>query len=569
MRKIQSILSVFFLLFCHFSYGQKLQGKKLEQIIDTAIQRSFSACVKIWAFDTTAKEQMSAPFSGVVVTKDGHILTAAHVIMPGNTYQVTFPDGKKCVAIALGKITKSQIVPDVGMMKIISTGHWPHASMGHSSSLRLNEPCISISYPESLYQDLPVVRFGYITDTKNEKGFIQSTCIMEPGDSGGPLFDYQGNVIGLHSAIEVSEKMNFDIPVDLYRTYWRPLNVPRIYHSFPKITGSDIVASSKENIPIVNTSSLYGNRLKKINSKYSETCVKIISGLNDNRQEALGTLFHLKLKDQKDKSFIISKSSIVYKDSIWIFTPKGKIYASVVTRDKDNDMVILKPVSDIKGGIEIGELCCKSSTGIRAGRFIVSLLPNSMGIFSTTGSGVIKTKKIYSLGSFGASILYKDSVVQLNKIQPGSPADLGGMRTGDVLISINDRSITDPPGFFNILNQFWPGDTIVIKLKRSAIVLDKKIILRPVYYPLNKHPADHFSGGFSKIRDGFNKVFTHDATLHPEMCGGPVYDANGNFYGINIARHSRASTLALPPSVVFDFIKFFVQDYIKCFSCQF
>ena len=96
---------------------------------------------------------------GVVVTKDGHILTAAHVIMPGNTYQVTFPDGKKCVAIALGKITKSQIVPDVGMMKIITPGYWPHASMGHSFSLRINELCISISYPESLYQDLPVVRF--------------------------------------------------------------------------------------------------------------------------------------------------------------------------------------------------------------------------------------------------------------------------------------------------------------------------------------------------------------------------------------------------------------------------
>lgn len=560
MRKIQSLLTIFFLLFSGFSFGQKLQGKKLEQFIDTAIQRSFSACVKIWAFDTTAKAQMSAPFSGVVVTEDGHILTAAHVIMPGYTYQVTFPDGKKCVAIALGKITKSQIVPDVGMMKIITPGYWPHASMGHSSSLRINEPCISISYPESLYQDLPVVRFGYITDTKNEKGFIQSTCIMEPGDSGGPLFDYKGNVIGLHSAIEVSEKMNFDIPVDLYRTYWRPLNVPRIYHSFPKITGGEILDSIKENIPIVDTNNLYGNRFKKIISKYSKTCVKIISGLNDNRQEALGTLFQIKLKDQKDKSFVISKSSIVYNDSIWIFTPKGKIYASVVTRDKDNDLVLLKPVSDIKGGIKIGKFCCQSSTAIRAGRFIVSLLSGSMGIFSTTGSGDIKMKKIYSLGSFGASILYRDSAVQLNKIQPGSPADLSGMKTGDVLISINDQSIADPPDFFNALNQFWPGDTITIRLKRSATVLDKTIILRPVYHPLSEHPADHFSGGPSKIRDGFNKVFTHDATLHPEMCGGPVYDANGNFWGINIARHSRASTLAMPASVVFHFIKEVLHD---------
>jgi serine protease Do len=560
MIRIQSVLIIFFLLFSHFSFGQKLQGKKLEQDIESAIQKSISACVKIWAFDTTAKEQMSATFSGVVVTKDGHILTAAHVIMPGNTYQVTFPDGKKCIAIALGKITKTQIVPDVGMMKIITAGYWPYASIGHSYSLRINEPCISISYPESLYQNFPIIRFGYITKIKNEKGFIQSTCIMEPGDSGGPLFDYNGNVIGLHSAIEVSEKMNFDIPVDLYRKYWKPLNIPRIYHSFPKVSEGDIYDSVKENIAIIDSNNYYGKHFKKIISKYSKTCVKITSSLNGNRQEALGTVFHIKQKNQKQKTFIISKSSIVHNDSIFIFTSKGKIYASVVTRDKDNDMVLLKPVSHIKGGIKINRLYCDSSTDVHAGRFIVSLLPNSSGMFSTTGSGFIKMRKIYSLGSFGTSILFKDSVVLLNKIQSGSPADIKGMKTGDVLLAINDKSISNPSDFFNTMNQFWPGDTIRIKLERSATILEKTITLRPVYFTPSDHPAEHFPGGPSKIRDGFNKVFTHDAILHSELCGGPIYDGNGNFSGINIARHSRASTLAIPSSVVFHFIREALQD---------
>lgn len=555
MIRRPSVLIIFFLLFSHFSFGQKLQGKKLEQVVESAIQRSFAACVKIWAFDTTAKEQMSAPFSGVVVTEDGHILTAAHVIMPGNTYQVIFPGGKKCIAIVLGKITKTQIIPDVGMMKIITAGYWPYAPMGHSYSLRVNEPCISISYPESLYQDFPIVRFGYITNVKNEKGFIQSTCIMEPGDSGGPLFDYKGNVIGLHSAIEVSEKMNFDVPVDLYRKYWKPLNIPRTYHSFPKVAEDDILDSIEENIAVVDTNNLYGDCFKKIMSKYSKTCVKIISGLNGNRREALGTLFNIKLKNGKQNAFIISKSSIVYNDSIWIFTPKNKIYASVVTRDKDNDMVLLKPVSYIIGGIKFARLRRHPAKGIRAGRFIVSLLPNSTGICSTTGSGPVKMKKIYSIGSFGASILYKDSAILLNKIQPGSPADIRGMRTGDVLISINDRYIPDASEFFNALNQFWPGDTIIIKLKRSGTLLEKSITLKPVYIPQSEHPAEHFDGGPSKIRDGFDKVFTHDAILHPEMCGGPVYDSNGVFCGINIARHSRASTLAMSASVVFHFIE--------------
>jgi serine protease Do len=222
-------------------------------------------------------------------------------------------------------------------------------------------------------------------------------------------------------------------------------------------------------------------------------------------------------------------------------------------------MVLLKPVSCIKGGIKFARLRRHPATGVRAGRFIVSLLPNATGICSTTGSGPVKMKKMYSMGSFGAGILYKDSAILLNKIQPGSPADIRGMRTGDVLISINDRSIPDASEFFNVLSQFWPGDTIIIKLKRSGALLEKSITLKPVYIPQSEHPADHFEGGPSTIRDGFDKVFTHDAILHPEMCGGPVYDSNGFFCGINIARHSRASTLTMPASVVF----YFIEEAVK------
>jgi serine protease Do len=148
----------------------------------------------------------------------------------------------------------------------------------------------------------------------------------------------------------------------------------------------------------------------------------------------------------------------------------------------------------------------------------------------------------------------------LNKIQPGSPADIGGMRKGDVLISINDKSKSDPTDLFNALNQFWPGDTIIIKLRRSGTILEKPVTLKPVHIPPSEHPAEHFEGGPSKIRDGFDKVFTHDAILHPEMCGGPIYDVNGFFCGINVARHSRASTLAMPASVVFHFIEKVLQD---------
>ncbi|MGF7233224.1 S1C family serine protease [Arachidicoccus sp.] len=556
MRKILKVFLVTFLLSTGITSGQNLKGKKLAQNISAAIEKSYAACVRIWAFDTSANKQMSAPFSGVVVNKDGHILTAAHVVMPGATYQVTFPDGNQCIAIGLGKITKTQIVPDVGMMKIISRGVWPFATMGYSGSLRINEPCISISYPESLYQSIPIVRFGYITSAKNEKGFIQSTCIMEPGDSGGPLFDYEGNVIGLHSAIEVSEKLNFDIPIDLYRIYWQALNIPRIYHSFPKSLALAINDSSRDKIAVLDTNDIYGNDFKKITAREQNTCLNIISDLNGRRQEALGTLINF---GKKNKSLIISKSSIVGSDSIFLQTGDGLLNASVIARDESNDLVLLRPASNIKGGIPISKLCADSSVTTTPGQFIASILPHSKPVYSVIGTPLIKISKYYSAGSFGASILFKDAKVRINTVQPGSPADKQGMRTGDAILSIDNKPIHNSPDFFVVLNQYWPGDSIVIKLKRAGVVFDESIVLRPIRFPVSEHPAEHFAGGSSKIRDGFNKVFSHDALLYPDKCGGPIFDDSGAFCGINIARHSRASCLAMPTSVICQFL----FDYIK------
>src|SRR4051812_42456405 len=94
---------------------QKLDAGKLQMQLHKAIKLAYPASVRMWGFDTLAKQQMSAQFSGVVVSKQGHILTAAHTTMPGKTYKVMFPDGKECIALALGKIefAENKTRPDV------------------------------------------------------------------------------------------------------------------------------------------------------------------------------------------------------------------------------------------------------------------------------------------------------------------------------------------------------------------------------------------------------------------------------------------------------------------------
>jgi serine protease Do len=104
------------------------------------------------------------------------------------------------------------------------------------------------------------------------------------------------------------------------------------------------------------------------------------------------------------------------------------------------------------------------------------------------------------------------------------------------------------------MSSYWPGDTVTIKLKRQSAEMVKTITL--TYPPQMKynHPAENFAGGKSQRRDGFNNVYIYDAILKPWQCGGPVFDINGNFCGINIARFSRTSSLFIGADDVLEFL---------------
>jgi serine protease Do len=229
MKKIILLLLGFQVCTPVFLRAQKFNAKKLETEIRQTSQKAYAASVLIKPYDTLKKTTGGGMFSGVVIDKDGYILSAAHAVTPDKYYQVSFPDGKTFIAKGLGRIPSN----DAAMLRINEQGSWPYAEMGYSNSLKQFEPCISIAYPGSLPQKKPTLRFGYVADIHAKNGFIQTTCLMEPGDSGGPVFDLLGRVIGLHSQIEMGLDRNFEIAVDLYRKYWKSLTVAKSYAELP------------------------------------------------------------------------------------------------------------------------------------------------------------------------------------------------------------------------------------------------------------------------------------------------------------------------------------------------
>ncbi|WP_158798061.1 S1C family serine protease [Pedobacter sp. L105] len=571
MKQILRPILLLLLFGCPYKlYSQRFDQKKLEETLSRAIEKAYPASVRIWGYDVTRQMQTSGQFSGVVVSAEGHILTAAHVSVPNKTYKVMFPDGTTCIARGLGKIefADNKTIPDVAMMKISGRGKWPYAEMGYSSALKKDEPCISIAYPESLNQSLPTVRFGHIADLKNKLGFIQSTCIMEPGDSGGPLFDVSGRVIGLHSAIDVPESDNFEIPVDLYRKYWTALNTPETYTSLPATEDRLESDPFTGDIPVIHGLEKIESNFKELAAQCRGNSFQIKSQVKGTIQNVQGTLFSMEgisLKGRfKNNSILISKNSMVGEMPV-LELDGHQIAATVVARDKENDLVLLYTTVKMEGGISPGVLNADTLSFKQLGKFLISPLSDQTYKIGVLGSLEFSLQKITSSAYLGADVELKQGWVTITGLKPNSPASDSKLKTGDQVLAIDGLPIDSQLDYTRALQRHWPDDQITIKLLRADsaggkdVTLLKEVVLAtrpPMHF---NHPAELFEGGKSIRRDGFERVFSDDTRLLPEQCGGPVFDTAGHFYGINISRFSRVSSIVIPADVISRFIKQWVE----------
>jgi serine protease Do len=559
---------IFFLLHfipCLIATAQKgntrykaLAGNQISAKISSAIAKGYPASVLMWEIDGVSHTRLSAQFSGVVVSIEGKILSAAHVVMPGKFYQVMFPDGRDCVAKGLGRISipPAFMLPDAAMLEIVDKGSWPFAEMGWSSSLTTDQPCISIAYPESLEQRRPSVRFGHISVLKNKYGFMQSTCVMEPGDSGGPLFDLSGRVIGIHSGIETAEDINYEIPIDTYRRYYSALSKSENFTSLPVDT--NIILPD----PFINAAGL----IKKQNRSYrkvdldknlKQSCVRISSIIEGKKHVILGTLLCLKKVPNKQlavKWLLISKNSMVGDAPLIIWKNGGTTKGTVLKRDRKNDLVLIQISKDLGKGITLNDHQTDTITLADVGKQLISPRPDSSAQTGVLGSMLQSIGKKTSYGYIGAATGFKRNKLVFTIIQPESAANASGLLTDDVVEAVDGRLVADELDFVRALAKYSAGDTTMITITRGSEKFEKTVVLHYPPQRVSEHPAERFLGGKSVRRDGFNNVLVQDAAVKPNDCGGPVFDFEGKFIGINIARLSRTSTVIMPRFIIKRFI---------------
>jgi serine protease Do len=138
--------------------------------------------------------------SGLIITADGYVITNKHVTRNGIGYAITLHDGREFPADLVAEAGAF----DLAVLKIRSNETWQPVRLGDSDKLREGDPVIAIGNPLG-YKS--TVSTGIVSAlNRDEKltpfdNFIQTDAAINQGNSGGPLFNRQGEVIGVNTAI--------------------------------------------------------------------------------------------------------------------------------------------------------------------------------------------------------------------------------------------------------------------------------------------------------------------------------------------------------------------------------
>lgn len=152
--------------------------------------------------------------SGVVVTPDGYILTNEHVVQKAENVRVVFMDGRRANAAVVGRDPAT----DLAVLHAHSASALPHAELLESAP-RVGQLVIAVGNPlgfESTVSAGVVSALGRALRSRHGRlieGIVQHTAALNPGNSGGPLVDSRGRVVGVNTAIiAMAQGIGFAIP---------------------------------------------------------------------------------------------------------------------------------------------------------------------------------------------------------------------------------------------------------------------------------------------------------------------------------------------------------------------
>ena len=177
----------------------------------------------IVAVDTQLPDGLSCG-TGCIIDKDGTILTSAHILEDGKDIIVTMSNGEDYKASIIKQFGENK---DIALLKISVPYKLKTVKLGNSERIKVGDSVLAIGNPFGFTGTLTKGIISRIDYTKNR---IQTDAAINPGSSGGPLLNTQGEIIGINQAIYNPDNnisnigIGFATPVNLIKEYLNSAN---------------------------------------------------------------------------------------------------------------------------------------------------------------------------------------------------------------------------------------------------------------------------------------------------------------------------------------------------------
>lgn len=201
-----------------FPLNSKKAPESQEDLLE--IQEALQAALPAAEAATVCVDLGEGTGSGVIVSKDGLVMTAAHVSTAvGKKVTIIMADGTKLKAETLGLMAET----DAALIQILEDapdeGGYPFVEVNQMDDAKLGDWVFSLGHSGGFNRERgAVVRLGRLVRMANNTFQTDGTLIG--GDSGGPLFDMDGRLIGIHSRVGPQLPVNMHVPARVFLDSW-------------------------------------------------------------------------------------------------------------------------------------------------------------------------------------------------------------------------------------------------------------------------------------------------------------------------------------------------------------
>ena len=196
------------------------------------------------------------------------------------------------------------------------------------------------------------------------------------------------------------------------------------------------------------------------------------------------------------------------------------------------------------------------------GRFLVATRPDGklagFGVVGVLERNLRETDKAH-LGIM-PDFQYSGAGIRIANVQPEYGAAEAGLRSGDLILQVNERKISGLLELKNALSGKSPGDKVTLRIETAGKERDVEVLLsnRPVIGQFaggRLNAMERMGGELNGIRDSFSKVVQSDMKIQANQIGGPVVDLEGRVVGITMARADRTRTYIMGGAAIEDLLK--------------